>query len=146
MSNRVIGRRLSRADDEPLDLDTRVEEAGYLEDGTGTLVDELAMLVQRMSDLVIDRRESNRVTVRSVASSLGPVVDLSEEGAKIISPKGPFTKGPIRLCLSGHGIETPEIEGEIMWSRARSRGYHVAGLRLPSAGPYIAQLIEADAA
>ena len=82
------------------------------------------------------RRSRGRLPQESLASDLGPVLDLSANGMRVQCAKVP--KGPVPVRLMGYS-ESLTLQAEVAWSKRRGFRKHEVGLRFVCVDPATAE-------
>jgi hypothetical protein len=89
--------------------------------------------IQAPPALESERRRSGRIPCEDLSSSLGPVLDLSAEGARVILKKlrAPPVCARLSIEITGYGCSVV-VDAEVMRSRRLGLTQHDLGLKFPS--------------
>lgn len=84
------------------------------------------------------RRLPGRMPQESLQSSIGPVLDLSMGGIRVLSTR-PY-HGDLRICLWGMDVEV-SLEGRVVWSRRLGFRRHELGLVFADVDDDVARIL-----
>ena len=77
---------------------------------------------------VPERRRDARLKQRSLQSNLGPVIDLSRSGIRVLSRRR--LRGRFRLVLYNYSGRQLQLRARVVWSKRISFRRHQVGLEL----------------